>query len=439
MNGTMIRKIRSNWLPIVLTIAILVSLGLSFLIWTNPSRFGKEHDSSSSSSTSQLTSKTIADTFLPNQVVRNGKTGGQSLLYAKKSNLSSTVQAQVEKMAFGHITKISNGDDQRFLAVLNQKDALVLNYPSSITTSIFNETFKQSVNQKKISEIDQIVIPTNGSHEVYLLKDGSLTVYRVRIKGKPDYDKIKQVAKKSTERIKVDEQLLNKRVIIAFPKKTSVPVYSYMMTKTSDSSFTNALLDTSSSSSVSVHKKGSVTTYTDGSDKRMTINSKNGKATYENFLSRTDQVAENQFLTKSFKQLSKIGISLENIRYDEMSTKNLEVTYRTYVEDFPIYNDRGYGTVNFKYSKSGKQTYHFSLYSLEVPIPNNSKQSIPSTEDVLSSLNNAGIKTADIQDMRIEYEWGNSRKSNSVINLKPAYYVKYQGKWSNYETLINNK
>lgn len=433
MSGTMIRRIRNNWLPIILTIAILVSLGLSWMIWTNPSRYDREHESSSTSGQSQLTSKTISDVFLPNQVVQTGKNGQQHLLYAKKSNLTDSIKKQVSHWQMGRVSKVTSGDEVKYLGTLNQKNALIMNYPDSITTSIFNETFKQSINQKKVKKIDRIVIPLNDPRSIYLLKDDGLTVYKARVSEHPGLGKIKKMVSQESERVKVAEQLLNKRIIIALPEQTTFPVYSYLMTKQSDSSFTNALLNSDSSYNVAVHKKGHVTTYTDGTDKRMKIDSKNGKASYEDFLDEDNRVADSQLLTKSFQQLSEIGVSLENIRYDSIDLGTNQVIYRTYVECFPIYNKDDYGTVMLRYARNGKQTYNFSLYSLEVPIPNDATQDIPSTKDVLSRLDRAG----KISDLRIEYEWGNSRKSNTVVNLKPAYYVKYQGKWSNYEELLN--
>ncbi|KRM60680.1 YycH family protein [Paucilactobacillus vaccinostercus DSM 20634] len=437
MNGTMIRKIRNNWLPIVLTIAVLVSLGLSGLIWTNPSRYDRGHEASTSSGQSQLSNKTIADVFLPNQAVWTNKKGDQKLLYTKKSSLTKAIKTKVSGWDFGHISKVASKDNQSYLGYLNQRDALVLNYPDSVTTAIFNETFKQSLNQKKISKIDRIVIPLENARHIYLLHDSDASVYSVTVKNHSSLENIRKLMQEDADQVQVSEQFLNNRIILAFDNQTTLPIYSYLMTKQSDSSFTNSLLNSDSSYNIAVHKKDHITTYTDGTDKRMTINSKNGKAAYEDFLDENDRVADSQLLTKSFQQLSEIGVNLESMHYDNINLAKNRVTYRTYVECFPIFNQDGYGTVSLTYAKNGKQTYNFSLYGLEVPVPNSATQSVPATKDVIASLNRVGIKTKDISDMRIEYEWNSTRKSNTVVNLKPAYYVKYNGKWQNYQDLIN--
>ena len=103
MNGTMIRKIRSNWLPILLTIAIVVSLLLSWATWTNPSRDNSTDTDESSSTTDKVTNRAISDVFLPTQIIKNNTDGTQNLMYPKKRNLVVSAQQILQKWKFGRV------------------------------------------------------------------------------------------------------------------------------------------------------------------------------------------------------------------------------------------------------------------------------------------------------------------------------------------------
>lgn len=438
MNGKMIRRIRDKWLQIILTIAVLISLVLSWFIWTNPARYEHSRESDSSGQ-SQLTSKSISDIFLPTQVIKTKQNGTQYLLHAKKNNIILSLKQKLGKWELGSERKVTIENKKQYQKYLMKKNSIALNYPDQVSTSVFNDTFGQSINKRRVKQFNRIIIPLQHPNYIYLLSDQSTSVYRVHVTKRPQLNEIKKLVNSKKDQYRVKEQLINNQFMLTYPKSISMPTYSYLMNKQSANSFMTTLLNSVSSSSVSVHKKNHMTTYTDGSNKRMVVNTKSGAVSYENFTDTTKNIGSiNSLLTKSFQQLISIGVPLENIRYDYSSTDKNEVVYRGYVESFPIFNQTDYGTVQIKYLNNGEQKNFFSLYSLQVPVPNGTKQvSVPSTKDALANLEQAGVKTAKIKNMRLAYEWQTNKDSSMVIDLKPTYYVYYQGKWQNYTTLID--
>lgn len=434
----MIRRIRDNWLPILLTVAVLISLVLSWFIWTNPARYerGRESDTGSQS---QLTSKSISDIFLPTQVIKTNQNGSQYLLHSKKINLVLSLKQKLNKWKLANVTRLTSQNQGQYKKYLLQKNTVALNYPSQVSTTIFNKTFGQSINKRRIRQFNRIIIPLKRTNNIYLLSDKNLAVYRVHVAKHPQINEIKQLVNRKTEQYSVREQLINNRFMLTYPKSISMPSYSYLMNKQSANSFMTTLLNSASSAAVAVHKKDHMTTYTNGSNKRMIVNTKNGTVSYENFGSSSKNVSTiNGLLTKSFQQLSSIGVPLENIRYDHSDMNQKKVTYRGYVESFPIFNQTEYGAVQIKYLKSGEQKHFFSLYSLQVPVPNGTKRvQLPATKTMLDQLEQAGVKISKIKNIRLAYEWQTNKDSSMVIDLKPTYYVYYQDKWQNYVTLIN--
>lgn len=438
MNGKMIRRIRDNWLPIILTLAILLSLVLSWFIWTNPARYERSRENNTSGQ-SQLTSKSIADIFLPTQIVKTKQNGTQYLLHAKKNNLVLSIKQKVSKWKFGSEIKVTSDNKQRYQKYLMRKNSISLNYPDQISASVFNQTFGQSISKRRVKQLNRIIIPLHKTKYIYLLNDHTETVYRIHVTKMSQLTKVRQLVNGKTEQYKVKVQFLNDRYIISYPNSVSLPTYSYLMYKQSANSLMTTLLNSVSSSAVSVHKKGHQTTYTDGSNKRMVVNTKSGTVNYDNFSSATKNMDTlNALLTKSFQHLSNIGVPLENIRYDHSNVANKKVVYRGYVESFPIFNQTQYGAVQIKYLKDGEQKYYFSLYSLQVPVPNGTKNvTVPATSDVLQQLQTAGVNLKKIKNLCLGYEWQTNKDSHMVVDLAPTYYVYYQGKWQNYKTLVD--
>ena len=163
----MIRKIRSNWLPILLTIAIVVSLLLSWATWTNPSRYNSTDTDESSSTTAKVTNRAISDVFLPTQIIKNNTDGTQNLMYPKKRNLVVSEQQILQKWKFGRVEKLSTGSHSKYLSYLQRKDSLVMSYNDAVTTSVLNKVYDQSINTKKISKVQRIVVPRHNPKYIY--------------------------------------------------------------------------------------------------------------------------------------------------------------------------------------------------------------------------------------------------------------------------------
>lgn len=175
-------KLRRFILPILLTILILLSVVLSMYIWLNPSRYEHESKVSTTSSNSSLTTRTIDDIYLPTQLIHTNSQGGQSLLINKNVSLVSQFSEQLRKWDARSISKVRITSAKSYRALLNGTDSYVLNFPDSITVSMFNTVFKQHLSNFRSSEFSRIVIPVNDTNHIYFLNDDHHEIYSVRLK-----------------------------------------------------------------------------------------------------------------------------------------------------------------------------------------------------------------------------------------------------------------
>ncbi|KLD60719.1 hypothetical protein WP50_08020, partial [Lactiplantibacillus plantarum] len=138
-----------------------------FDIWLNPSRYEHESKVSTTSSNSSLTTRTIDDIYLPTQLIHTNSQGGQSLLINKNVSLVSQFSEQLRKWDARSISKVRITSAKSYRALLNGTDSYVLNFPDSITVSMFNTVFRQHLSNFRSSEFSRIVIPVNDTNHIY--------------------------------------------------------------------------------------------------------------------------------------------------------------------------------------------------------------------------------------------------------------------------------
>ncbi|MFB9769125.1 YycH family regulatory protein [Lactiplantibacillus modestisalitolerans] len=435
-------KIRRMLLPLALMILVLISVALSVYIWMNPSRYERESKVSTTSSNSTLATRSVDDVYLPTQLIYTNTKGKQALLINKNVSLVSQFKDQMRKWRATSISKVRVTSAKSYTALLNGEESYVLNFPDSVTISMFNTVFKQNLQNFRSSEFSRIVIPVNDTDHLYLLNDNHHSIYSVRLKNKSlsslsavlRTDKVKEIPVKMT--------YTKNNTYLDYTGAVKMQQYSYLMSKLAASELANRLLDADGNSTVSVHNRNGKQEYTTGSFKRMTVNPKVGTVYFEDYSDsgETRQLSLRSQLQKSYTHLASLGVPMDNIRYYGFDDTSNSVIYRSYVEGFPIFNQTENGDVRIQMTTNGLDRYYFSLYSLQVPVPTTGKQqavTLPSSESVLKQLEAAGYHSSKIGRIELGYQWSQNKSSKLVIDLTPTYYVDYNGSWRTYTSMLN--
>ncbi|MFC6180741.1 YycH family regulatory protein [Lactiplantibacillus daowaiensis] len=438
----MTRKLRRMILPTVLAILILLSVGLSIYIWTNPSRYERESKVSTASSNSTIATRTIDDIYLPTQLVHTDTQGNQTLLINKNVSLVSQFKEQISKWQARSIAKVRITSAKSYTALLNGQDSYVLNFPDSVTISMFNTIFNQNLKNYRSAEFSRIVIPVNDTDHLYLLNDSKHQIYSVSLKKKSLTAMRKVLSTASVKSIPVEMVYRNGSTYLDYTHRVKMQQYSYLLNKLSASQLANRLLDADGTSSVTVRNHKHDQEYTTGSYKRMTVNTKSSTVKYEDYSDAGTQrkLSFTEQLQKSYNHLVSIGVPMDNIRYYGYDTTSNSVIYRSYVEGFPIFNQTENGDVRIQMTSNSLERYYFSLESLQVPVPTTGKQqsvTLPSSTSVLKQLLAAGYKQSKLGSIELGYHWSRNTSSKLVIDLNPTYYVYYNGTWRTYTSMLS--
>lgn len=435
MNG-MIKKIKISWLAVALTAVVIISLVLSGIIWTNPFQYDHPRDNAGNGSQAN-SAQSIGDLYLPTQVVKNSRSQNQYLLYSSRVNLVGQLRSQIRHWQLGRTSLVKSNNSDVYLSYLRQPNSVMLSYPDTVPATIFNETFAQSIDTSRVKQVDHILIPAKNPRNIYLLSDHGYKIYRLRISQGGDNHYLKNVTQRDRHihTVNVEHKIINGQTILLYPKSFSLPVFGYQVTAQNADTLSQNLISSNKRSSFSTNRNGHVTTYRDGDNKRVYYDHLNGKIHYRNYLNQSDTPNSSELYSYFYRQISKAGIPLDNLRYDSIGSHQRVLNYRSYVEGFPIYNRDGYGAIRAEAKASGKLQMWLTLYNIQVPLPiNDQKVKLPSTTTVFNQLRESN-KLKDVKDIRVGYRW-KSNPNSKVIRLTPTYFVQYHGQWVNYQRLL---
>jgi regulatory protein YycH of two-component signal transduction system YycFG len=170
----------------------------------------------------------------------------------------------------------------------------------------------------------------------------------------------------------------------------------------------------------------------------LTGNSETNHIDFRGFIDRKKNPAEENIYHQSYQYISRLTSFVHNLRFFDI--KNNEVTYRTYVEGFPVFSKEEKGKVKISVDKLSNKTDEIhlatNLDTIQVPIPTEEVVELEDTNTMLANVKNAGGDPKKITGIVIGYEWSPISTVKQVVDLTPSWYVDYNGKWTREAELI---
>ncbi|WP_165815232.1 YycH family regulatory protein [Levilactobacillus bambusae] len=429
-------KLTKSLLPITLGITVIISIILSGLIWTNPAHLERNHQSSGTSTSTNLNSRPMQDIYLPTQAVYTTEAGHAEQLSNRKVNLMSEIRSQIQGWQDHTTVKESQVSRRTYMAYLKQKDSLTLSYPSAVTVKTLNKVFKFNVRLAPNTEVNRIMIPQTEPDTFYFLSDSGYHVYRIQIK-RSNPEALTMLLKGDLVRLPVRWDWLNNQAMTYYTSSVKMASYSYLMNHQSADYFVNRLMNSGENTNINVKRNKDSVTYSDGSTRNLTIVNRDNTAIFEDYGTMKSLTTYTDRLQYGYQSLVSTGVPMENVRFFDYNARGKKLTYRSYVEGFPIFNQTNYGAVQISALSGNVHRFNFSLYSLQVPVPaDEADKTLASTDTVLNRLTAAGLDKAKINGLQLGYKWSESSSSDKVVNLAPTWYINYDGRWETYQDLM---
>ncbi|MHA8110443.1 YycH family regulatory protein [Lactobacillaceae bacterium Melli_B4] len=430
-----INRLGKYVLPLLLTVAVIMSVYLSASLWLNPSHYKNNNTSSSGTNIkTQLNNKPISEVYAPTQLMHNDNQGNQHLLVNQSINLIGEIKEDVQDYRNVKLDSDEAVSKESYLHMLQRPDAYILNYSSTVTMPIVNEFFNKRFSKIPNYQVNRIVLPLDDNDHIYLLRDDGYRVYKLSVK-KHDLSELSDFLNSKMKRINVDFKLFNKRPLIYFKKDQAMPQYAYLVNVQQQNYYVTRLLGESQSFNIK-HRKNA-TVYNDQDSKQVTFYN-NNDVKFIDERPKTIPSTLNQTLFSNYNELINSGVNLDNVRFFGYESNRQLAVYRGYVEGFPIFNNLNSGLISMRVVENSSLRYEFSLANLQIPVPSGVPDTkLSSTSEVLKTLHTLGYKNNKINGIELGYSWQGSAKSDVLVNLIPTWFVKYGDNWYNYNNIVD--
>lgn len=431
-------KLRNIWLPASLVAAVLVSLGLSGMIWTNPAHSNLSSRTKVTKNSDSNSNTTFQDIYLPSQLVSTDDSGKQELLTNNRVNVATDLRDRMSHFTAEKAKTDSQKNPKKYLAQLKRKGTILLNYNSAISVNFFRKAFNNQLNIPN-QKFNRMQLLLNDPSHLYLLNDQGYRIVRVTLKNNRA-GKLRHVLADRMVKHRVAFKMFNGKVILDYPKNVKLRTYSYQLTQQTQDYYANRVMTTNSNSSVQIKRHKNSTDYDDHGFRHMTIDKPTDTVTFTNYNSQVKSSSFLQTMNHVYDQLVMVGMPLDSVRFYSYDTGSGTAVFRTYAGGLPVFDQSDFGAIQMKVLDQSSYRMKFSLDSLQVPIPPvQTSATIMSTDELVKQLKNTGIRESKIQGIELGYEWSRDKSLAKVVNLSPTWYVKIGNQWENYQKLIGQK
>jgi len=427
MNRRKLRSVLKQYLLIVLLIIlVLISAGLSFAIWGSigAQSINVKTPDKTESDKRLVSEKGIEAVYDFDLVVLNQNGKHDQIINSRRISrdiLTNMGDWQIDDAIAEHV------DEKTYLKLQNENNTVLLGYPDQVIGGLVESRLNISVGLTDDDRIDRVQLPIDGSGEMRFYTDKTHDVYRAKISEGSKLSKIKWPSVRTSVALEDhgDRVRINRLETIKLKTK------SYLLDKVNQSDAVSAAFKSSDVTPQIVKNDGDKISYSDGDDRQMLLDQGSGDAVLTEYYNRDTPKVLSRNMRSAYDQLVQLKQIPENMYYFEENDDGSKLTYRLYVDGLPMFGSEnfGFGKVSIDY-QSNRQTVDYSLYGLQVPLPDKDEKTVtlPSTNTVVSQLEKLGIKSTDIQGMRIGYSWLEN-DNEQYITLQPGWFIQIKDKW----------
>ncbi|QVK12157.1 two-component system activity regulator YycH [Weissella ceti] len=428
MNRRKWRGLLKQYLLIVLlALLVMISLMLSFGIWgTMGERSVYLTSSDTNESEKRLVSeKDVEAVYDFDAVVVNQDKKHKRIMNSRGINreiLSALGDWQVENVS---AEKMKNNE---YLKLLNENDTVLLGYPDQVIGSLVEARLNISVGLTDDDRIDWIQLPMNGKGEIRFFDDRTQDVYRAKVDQSGTALADMQWPSDQTE---VEFEWRKERVRINYLKNVKLKTKSYLLDEAEKSNVVSAAFKSTEGTPFIVENDNGDIEYTDGDTRRLVLDSNSGNVSLTEYDNTHIPKLMSNNMSHAYETLVAIKQVPENMYYFEELDEGMKLSYRLYVNGFPMFKSQNFdfGTASVAYEPN-RQTIEYSLYSLQVPLPDKDEKTISlgNTKSVMKALRNAGVDTAEVQGTSLGYRWLEYDQER-YITLQPGWFVQINNEW----------
>lgn len=347
------------------------------------------------------------------------------------------IQSTIKEISSWNFYDIGNGQTRKpkqIQELLNANDRIVIDYPSKVPFEVYKGVI-QVEDPSPNASFDHIVIL---SPEVS--KDGS-SVYFISIEDNRVYeshinpDRLERMFAEMEQNLEQfieyqEIELPDLRLLYVPKNKVEMTRCKYYSEPINPSKFKNALFR--DPSKVRRDDIANGEQYTDDRS-MMNVDFLTGVLKFVN--PRPDsgvhvEQSQAEILKQGIDFVNEHGGWTDDYRYAEMSVYEKKLTFRLFVDNYPVFNENGMTVVTQNWGEEEVSEYKRPYFTLTISLPSQTKVELPAGETVLEYLlSDKGFNPKLLQDLVLGYRLSLDTTDDNLVVLEPTWYYLYGGAW----------
>jgi regulatory protein YycH of two-component signal transduction system YycFG len=420
-----------NLKSIILTILVLVSVLLTWNVWTYQPNY-ETIDNGNSYDISISDKKTVKDLIKPYKVFYHQKDATYGTMSEDEID---RLDKEIGSWSVYDLRNISDGLSwKEFKELVHGQDKVEIEFPDVVPFEVYKNLINFDDKNIPTSSFNRIVIdlkPTNKENSsIYFVSYDDRLVYESHVNSSVIAKFQNEFAKPA---IKYDSyfpyEVSGKRILY-MPKNPSKMVgYKYFYNEINPEKFENALFN--DPSFVKKDELSDGEEYTDGS-RLMNVDADKKMVTYVDPAEESESVrASSDLIKQSIDFVNAHGGWTDHYRYFNVTNVDQQISYRLFMQGIPVFSEDGTAEILQYWGREKIYQYIRPLIALDVPVPSETKEvQLSSGYSVIDYLtSNKNFKPDLLEDLVYGYKLSQDPDKAIIISLDPSWYYKYGGSW----------
>ena len=415
-------------LKVSLVIMVLISLFLSWKIWTKPANRSiveKEKETSGE----VIKSKKMTDVYAPTKLYYHKET--DDFLYSNKETAIQEIHKKVTGFEFDSGVEI---DKNKIVEVMYDEHCFSLFFPEEFPLAVYADIYNLMLDipSKKTDFLFNRVLFALDENKIYFINHELTEGVAYDVSGDSDsLEKLLQDEKKNNY-LPVSLTPDNIGGIYYLKDEVELKIYSYILATQSFTTYTKAFFN--QPNDLYSNESDNVNLF-NGEGESLSIQADTGEVNYFGKMKVESNKGDHSIYYNTFQYIENLGNTLGTFRYFDL--KDNDIVYRDYIEGFPVFGNHMKGRLEV--GVQNKNVFvRTNQDTIQIPIPADETVTLVPTGQLIDELLASGADEAMIEDIQIAYEWQANSETKQAVDLVPAWYVKYKDTWYPADELINN-
>lgn len=410
---------------VVLLLLVLLSLILTFLIWTYTPNFQIIEEPE----VEQITigsPKEVKDVVKPHRILVRSNNNWIGTHDTKPIDL---MMNNLSKWKGSELTFIrGNLTDADINELLSANERMTLHFHEEVPIRVFSSVL--SFSQTELPEVtfNQLILDVNkiqnNTLQIYFVSEQNRTLYITNVSiVEPEFQSV--LNNVIQDFISYEEIKRNNKLSLYVPKeKVELVKYTYVINEISPDLLKEALFIDPTIVQKNAENADSMK-YTDGMY-LMTVDQPNKIINYVYPASESiAPISPSQLLEESFEFINEHGGFTDDFRFASMNVSKHLTEYQLYKQGYPVFSNITTTRISTTWGEKEIFRYKRPYYLFDMDFPDvQASYQLPSGLDVINTINQSNLSLEDIEDIVLGYyliEMDNNK--NLLYTLEPSWFA----------------